>query len=297
MHYTGMTFRPPFEAMSVILQVTAGCSHNACAFCSMYRDVPFAVSPLEEVEADLAEAAQFAPYANRVFLANGDALCLSADQLLEIARLIRAYLPRVRTIGGYASVRNVWGKTDAELAALAKAGFANFNFGLESALDDVLAHMNKGFTVAAAREQFGRLNAAGMPFNVNIVNAAAGPARIVEHAQANAAFLNEVQPTLVFVSPLHVDPGTPLYEEVAAGEFEECTLGQYLQEELELLRGLELADAVFYGLHMSNPVQVAGRLPRDKQEMIESLEQGLADMPQHLRDSHPLKGREGRIIG
>lgn len=297
MHYTGPTYRPPFEATSLILQVTAGCSHNACAFCSMYRDVPFAASPLDEVEADLVEAAQFAPYAQRVFLANGDAFCLSADQLLEIARLIHVYLPRVRTIGGYASVRNVWGKSDAELAALAQAGFANFNFGLESALDDVLAHMNKGFTVADAREQFGRLRAARMPFNVNIVNAAAGPARIVEHAQANAAFLNEVQPTLVFVSPLHVDPGTSLYEEVAAGAFEECTLGQYLEEELELLRGLELDDAVFYGLHLSNPVQVAGRLPSGKQEMIESLQRGIAAIPQRVLDSHPMKGREGRIIG
>lgn len=297
MHYTGMTFRPPFESQSLILQVTAGCSHNACAFCSMYRDVPFAVSPLEEVEADLAEAAQFAPYAQRVFLANGDAFCLPADQLLDIALLVRRYLPRVRTIGGYASVRNVRNKSDAELAALARMGYANFNFGLESSLDDVLVHMNKGFTIAEAREQFGRLNAAGMPFNVNIVNAAAGPARVIEHAQANAAFLNEVQPTLVFVSPLHVDPGTPLYDEVAAGGFEECTLGQYLEEELELLRGLELDDAVFYGLHMSNPIQVAGRLPHDKQEMIETLRAGIASMPQQVRDSHPLKGREGRIVG
>ena len=297
MHYTGMTFRPPFESQSVILQVTAGCSHNKCAFCSMYRDVPFAVSPLEEVEADLAEAARFAPYARRVFLANGDAFCLDARQLVDIAELVHHYLPRVQTIGGYASVRNVVGKTDVELKGLARLGYANFNFGLESALDDVLAFMNKGFTVEQAREQFARLNAAGMPFNVNIVNAAAGPERVVEHARANAAFLNEIQPTLVFVSPLHVDPGTPLEQRLAAGEFEECTLGQYLEEELELLRNLELKHAIFYGLHMSNPVQVAGRLPRDKDEMVESLQRGIAAIPSHVLDSHPLKGREGRIIG
>ena len=297
MHYTGPTYRPPFEARSLILQVTTGCSHNECAFCSMYRSVPFAVSPFEEIEADLAEAARFAPYADRVFLANGDAFCLSADQLLRIADAVHAHLPYVRTIGGYASVRNVAGKSDDELSALAAAGFSDFNFGLESALDDVLARMNKGFAVGDARRAFARLRGAGMPYNVNIVNAAAGPARIVEHARANAAFANEIAPTLIFVSPLHIDPGTPLADELAAGAFAECTLGQYVEEEIEFLRGLDLPDCVFYGLHMSNPIQVAGRLPRDKDEMLETLEAGLAAMPERMRASHPLKGREGRIIG
>ena len=297
MHFTGPTYRPPYEARSLILQVTAGCSHNGCAFCSMYRTVPFAASPFEEIEADLAEAERFAPYAERVFLANGDAFCLPADRLLRIAEAVRAHLPYVRTIGGYASVRNVMGKTDDELVALTAAGYADFNFGLESALDDVLAHMGKGFTVADARRAFERLRAAGMPYNVNIVIAAAGPERIAEHARANAAFMNEIDPTLVFVSPLHIDPGTPLADELAAGAFAECTLGQYVEEEIAFLRGLELHDRVFYGLHMSNPIQVAGRLPRDKDEMLGTLESGLAAMPARMRASHPLKGREGLIVG
>ena len=68
MHYSGTTFRPPYEANSLLLQVTKGCSHNKCAFCSMYRDVPFEVSPLHEVEADVAEAASMRPGAPRVSL-------------------------------------------------------------------------------------------------------------------------------------------------------------------------------------------------------------------------------------
>ena len=295
MHYDGMTFRPPYEARSLLLQVTRGCSHNACTFCSMYRDVSFAISPLEEIVDDLAEAAWAYPYVSRVFLVNGDAFCLPADALLNIAEMIHEALPNVRSIGCYARIPNVTSKTDAELAALAAAGYDNINIGVESGLDDVLAFMNKGFTVEEARLQFARLHAAGLPFNVNIINAAAGPQRIAEHAAANAALVNEAQPTLIFVSPLHVDPGTPLVGLIERGEFEECTLGQYLEEEIAFLEGLELDDCVFFGAHVSNPIPVNGLLPRDKDELLTVLRDGMARIPRTQLDAHPSKGAEGSL--
>ena len=295
MHYDGMTFRPPYEARSLLLQVTRGCSHNACTFCSMYRDVSFAISPLEEIVDDLAEAAWAYPYVSRVFLVNGDAFCLPADALLNTAEMIHEALPNVRSIGCYARIPNVTSKTDAELAALAAAGYDNINIGVESGLDDVLAFMNKGFTVEEARLQFARLHAAGLPFNVNIINAAAGPQRIAEHAAANAALVNEAQPTLIFVSPLHVDPGTPLVGLIERGEFEECTLGQYLEEEIAFLEGLELDDCVFFGAHVSNPIPVNGLLPRDKDELLTVLRDGMARIPRTQLDAHPSKGAEGSL--
>ena len=295
MHYTGMTFRPPYEAYSLLLQVTRGCSHNACTFCSMYRDTPFSVSPVEEIVDDLVEAARDVPYARRVFLVNGDAFCLSADELATIADMIHEALPRVESIGCYARIPNVAAKTDEELALLTAKGYDNINIGVESALDDVLTFMNKGYDVATAREQFARLHRAGLPFNVNIINAAAGPSRIAEHAAANAELVNDARPTLIFVSPLHVDPGTPLEQLLAQGRFVECTLGQYLQEEIAFLEGLTLSDCIFFGLHVSNPIPVQGLLPRDKDELLRALREGMAAIPRAVLDSHPSKGSEGRL--
>ena len=111
MHYTGPTYRPPFEAGSLLLQVTVGCSHNKCSFCTMYRNVPFSVCPEEQVEADIDEAARLYGDATRVFLENGDAFVLSADRLARIAESIRAKLPKVETIAMYASILNIRGKT------------------------------------------------------------------------------------------------------------------------------------------------------------------------------------------
>ena len=296
MHYTGTTFRPPYEAQSAILQVTVGCSHNSCAFCSMYRDVRFEVSPLEEVEEDLAELAYWNNDATRVFLANGDAFCLPAKHLALVAELIHRYLPHVKTIGGYASINNIATKTDEDLAMLAGLGYANINIGLESGLDDVLTRMNKGYSAETARAQMHRLHNAGLPFNLNIINAAAGPTRILEAAEANASIVNEAKPTLIFVSPLHADPETPLAKDVESGIFAECTLGQYVVEELEFLRRLEVENCVFFGLHVSNPIPVSGVLPRDKERLIQALENGLLRMPESVANSHPLKGAEGRIM-
>ena len=295
MHYDGMTFRPPYEAYSLLLQVTRGCSHNACTFCSMYRNTPFSVSPVDEIVEDLVEAARDYTYAQRVFLVNGDAFCLSADELATIADMIHEALPYVESIGCYARIPNVAAKTDDELRMLASMGYSDINIGVESGLDDVLAFMNKGYDVATAREQFARLHAAELPFNINIINAAAGPKRIAEHAAANAALTNEAQPTLIFVSPLHVDPGTPLERLLQKNRFEECTLGQYLEEEIAYLEGLELDDCVFFGLHVSNPVPVQGLLPRDKDTLLRALREGMADIPADVLASHPSKGSEGRL--
>ena len=54
MNYTGPVYRPPFEAASLLLQVTVGCSHNKCDFCNYYNNIPFNISSYEEIIEDLS---------------------------------------------------------------------------------------------------------------------------------------------------------------------------------------------------------------------------------------------------
>lgn len=74
MRYLGSVYRPPSEAYSLIVQVTYGCSHNTCAFCSMYKEKHFSIRPLEEVLEDFRLARQTYRRVDKVFLADGDAL-------------------------------------------------------------------------------------------------------------------------------------------------------------------------------------------------------------------------------
>ena len=41
MHFDGTIWRPPYEAASLLIQVTAGCTHHSCKFCTLYEDLPF----------------------------------------------------------------------------------------------------------------------------------------------------------------------------------------------------------------------------------------------------------------
>jgi radical SAM superfamily enzyme YgiQ (UPF0313 family) len=56
MKYIGTVYRPPSEAYSLIIQVTVGCSHNKCTFCSMYKDKEFKIRKLKDIIDDLKEA-------------------------------------------------------------------------------------------------------------------------------------------------------------------------------------------------------------------------------------------------
>ena len=295
MNYTGPVYRPPFEADSLLLQVTVGCSHNQCAFCTMYRAVPFSVCPMEQVEADIEEAARRWPNAKRVFLENGDPFVLSAERLARIAEAIHAKLPRVETIAMYASIPNIRSKTDAELRHLRALGVNELNIGVESGLDSALKMMNKGHTARESIDELLRLKAAGLDFGLNIIFGAAGSDHWRENAEATAALLNTAQPYLIFTGTVHADPGCPLYEDMRSGAFVENTFGEYLDEKELLLELLDLENTYYFGLHPSNVLPMRGMLPRDKEEMLKAVQDMRKRMKDNL-DKRPVRVGEGAII-
>ena len=98
MHYSGAVYRPPSEARSLIVQCTLGCSHNKCAFCTMYKDKKFSINPIEQVLSDLDEARAYGRYIEKIFLADGDALILPMDYLLTVLDYIRTVLDRTEAV-------------------------------------------------------------------------------------------------------------------------------------------------------------------------------------------------------
>ena len=295
MNLSGIVYRPPYEANSFLLQVTRGCSHNRCTFCSMYPDVPFAVCPMEEVEADLEEGARYCPDVTRVFLEHGDAFVLSSDRLLAIAEAVHRKLPKVETIAMYASIQNIRTKTDAELRELRACGIHGLDIGVESGLDAALTYMNKGHTAKEAREQLLRLTEAGMDYSFNAILGCGGAALWQENADATADLINAVQPHLLFIGSLHAEPGCRLYQDMKDGVFHECTIGQLLDEQERLIRRLDLRNTYYFGSHPSNLVPMQGRLPEQKQDMIDVIRETREALRTQL-DMFPLRGGEGAVL-
>ncbi len=295
MNMTGIVYRPPYEANSLLLQVTMGCSHNACSFCYMYPDVPFRICPMEEVEADIEEAARCCPGVRRVFLEHGDAFVLSADRLIKISGAVHRLLPKVETIAMYASIQNIRSKTDEELRQLRAAGIHGLDIGVESGLDAALTCMNKGHTSEEAREQLLRLTKAGIDYSFNVILGCAGAGLWKENADATAELINAVQPHLLFTGSLHAEPGCRLYHDMKSGAFRECTIGQLLDEQERLIGHLELKDTYYFGSHPSNLVPMQGRLPDQKQEMIRAVQETREHLRAHL-DEYPVRGGEGSVL-
>ncbi len=295
MNMTGIVYRPPYEAESLLLQVTKGCSHNKCTFCYMYPDVKFSVCPIEEVRTDIAEAAEINPDYERVFLEHGDAFVLSADRLLEIADAIHEKLPKVKTIAMYASIQNIRQKTDDELKKLHDAGIGGLDIGAESGLDEALVYMNKGHTAKEAEEQLKRLTEAGIDYSFNAIIGCAGSDLWKENAEATAELINAVQPHLLFLGTLHAQKGCRLFEDMKNGTFKECTIGQLLDEQEHLIRCLDLKDTIYFGSHPSNLVPMLAKLPKHKDEMIRHIHEMRKHYNSNL-DEIPMRAAEGAIL-
>ena len=93
MHYTGTIWRPPYEAYALLVQVTAGCTHHSCKFCTLYEDLPFKfkLSPFSEVKADLEEASKYYRKIPRIFFIGANPFVLSTEKLKTLAKMVKEY--------------------------------------------------------------------------------------------------------------------------------------------------------------------------------------------------------------
>ncbi|MEY8234280.1 radical SAM protein [Lachnospiraceae bacterium 66-29] len=274
MHYTGTIWRPPYEAASLLLEVTAGCTHHKCKFCTLYNDLPFnfRMSPMENIEDDLQEMKraiknQDSEAANRVFLTGANPFVLSYDKLIAIAERIHKYLPSVNSIGSFARITDIMPKTDGELARLRAFGYDGLTIGIETGDDKALRFMNKGYTSADIIEQCQRLDTAGIHYSFFYLVSISGAGRGEIGAKLTADLCNQIHPTLIGANMLTIYPDSELYAEIQRGNWrEEGELEKY-KEIRTLIENLQIP-TVFAAMGASNAYQFYGRLPKDKKKLL-----------------------------
>ena len=278
MRYYGSVYRPPSEAYSLIVQATYGCSHNTCAFCSMYKDKRFALRPLDEVLEDFRLARAAYARVGRVFLADGDALVRRAEDLYRILDTVRDLFPECERVTCYASPASIKLHTEAELRALREKGLTMAYMGLESGSDTVLRKMRKGSTAAEIVEMGQKLRRCGIALSVTGITGLGGPDLLEEHAAETARAFNAMNPEYIGMLTLMVEPGTPLYDWVREGSFRLLDQPQILRETRLLVEALDSPGSVFRMNHASNYLSLRGTLNGDKEAMLRTLDKAAHDL-------------------
>lgn len=289
MQHEGVIIRPPSQADSILLQVTVGCSHNACAFCGAYAGKRFRIKDERTVFQDVEFAARHMAGQRRMFLCDGDALAAPQAFLERVLERVRMRLPGVGRIAAYASAKSLRGKSRDDLRRLRALGLSMLHLGLESGDDELLARMGKGADVADMLAQADKARSAGMRLSATVITGLAGTLGWERHARLTGEALSAMAPEHAAALTLMVVPGTPLGEDLAAGRF---TLqgGPAMVRELRLiLEHTTLQNGLFLADHASNHVPLTLRLPRDK-------DRGLAILDAALEGRTALKPERGRRL-
>jgi len=277
MRYAGTVYRPPSEANSFLLHATIGCSWNHCTYCAMYRDKKFRVRPLAETLEDITAASHdFGVQVRKVFVMDGDALTMDIELWEPILQSLKDAFPNLRRVSCYATALNLLAKPQEELRRLCDLGLKLLYIGPESGDDVTLKRIAKGASAADHVEAAGKAREAGMKQSLIFLLGAGGTERSVEHATASARLATAMDPEFLSTLTLTLIPATPMYKLAENGRFEMPSVEGLLRELRIIVAESAPTDAVFRSNHASNYLPIEGRLPRDREAILENIDAALS---------------------
>lgn len=266
------------------MQVTLGCSFNQCSFCSMYRTKDYQEKSLEEIKYEIDIISRFQPQTEKVFLADGDALNIKTDKLVEILNHLSLRFKRLKRISCYAMPKNLLQKKNSELEILRARGLSMLYVGIESGNDVVLRKVTKGSSSFKIIESCKKATDQGFVLSCMIILGLGGKTYSHEHVSDTAKVLNQITPHYLAALSLQLD-------EVVRNEFMSKFMEPfYMLTDLEILNELEglvlslnpARDMIFRANHASNVYDIGGTLPGDKMK-LKRLIQELKEHPEMLR--------------
>ena len=294
MYYAEPVYRPPSEAFSLLVQATVGCSSAAagrCFFCSSYvfdRMVPekrFRIRPTPEILEDIEIARDlYGGRVEKIFLLDSNAMVIKSQELLKILKKCYETFPNLKQVSCYACCGDILRKSHEELRELREAGLKLVFVGLESGDQDVLDLMNKGASVDDQIDSVVKANRAGIQTSVTVIIGLGGKKRWRQHAINTGKAASAMNPAYFSALTLMVVPNSPLDGMVKRGEFDPVTDPMELLKELDLMiRNIDApGPVVFRTNHASNYLALRGTLPRDKENLLKTIESALND-PSRLR--------------
>lgn len=272
MFYEGKIYRPPSEAKSIILQITVGCKHNSCTFCTMYKDKSFRIKSRTEINEIVSIALAQDSDAERIFLADGDAIAVETPLLIEILDQLYAKFPNLKRVGIYGGPKDILAKSSEELAELKAHGLNIVYLGVESGNEEILKSVCKGVTTDQMIAAGQKLKASDLTLSCTIIIGLGGKALSHQHALDTAHVISAIDPQYLGALTLMLDQEAPLTKMVEEGKFQLLTPFESLTELRTMLEALNVSNCVFRSNHASNYLPLRATLPKDQHILLQTLE-------------------------
>jgi radical SAM superfamily enzyme YgiQ (UPF0313 family) len=245
----------------------------------------------DAVDADCARLMAFWMFhgLRSVFLQDADALVLRTERLVEILNHLRDAFPTITRITSYSRSKTLSRKSPDELKSLRAAGLNRVHTGMESGSDAVLSLMHKGVTQEEQIRSGRQVVAAGIELSEFFMPGLGGRDLSAAHCAESAAVLSAVNPTFIRIRTTVPVPGTPLHRMMTQRRWTPMTEEEKVRELRDFLRRLDGITSTVQSDHMMNLLEdLAGRLPGDKQRMLELIDRFLNMNP---------SDREAFIVG
>lgn len=272
-------YRPPSEAYSLIIQITLGCSHNRCSFCSMYKDKKFVIKPIEDIKSDID--AFRALYKNRpvekIFLADGDALVVPTDILIQVLDYIKEVFPECKRVSIYGTAIAIHQKSVEDLRKLYEKGLTLVYLGVESGDDEALKFIKKGIKAEKIVELSKKIMSAGIDLSITLIVGLLGKYQDNKmHAINTAKIITDISPKYASILNLRLYEGTELYNLMQEGKYDYMEGIEVLKEMKLILSSIDASKItrpiIFRANHASNYLNLKGNLPEDIPRMIKEID-------------------------
>lgn len=242
----------------------------------MYKTKKYQVRDIEDILKEIDIFANMYPSANKIFLADGDALSLSTHYLVEVLQYLKQSFPKLSRVSVYATAQNVLEKSDEDLQLLQENHLNLIYYGIETGNDELLKKINKGVTSSQIIESLNKASKANIKISATVILGLGGKASTDAHIKDTAAIINST--TVNYLSTLQLGLDDDVRERFLKHFVNFTMLNDYqvLNEQKRFLELLQPGNKViFRSNHASNALHLAGTLPKDRRRLLNELDYAL----------------------